>query len=108
MIPHIFVQTISLMFINTSLKYDRITDAQSRILTKVHDLLGKLSYLDLYYITEHKILPPILSSISTETGALVSELLAEQIYVSTSHFCIRDIRSCFPHPNWLALCCRFP
>ena len=32
------------MYIITSLKYHRITDKQSRVMTKVHDLLGQPSY----------------------------------------------------------------
>ena len=45
MIPPIFIQNVYHMYINISLKYHRITGTQSRIIAKVHDLLGQPSYL---------------------------------------------------------------
>ena len=33
------------MYMNTSFKYHRITDTQSRVMTKVHDLLGQPSHM---------------------------------------------------------------
>ena len=44
-IPTIFVQNVSKMYINTSKKNNhRIPPTRSRVITKVHDLLGQPSY----------------------------------------------------------------
>ena len=39
--------------INTSLKYHRTTDTQSRVVTKVHYLLGKPSYICINFVICH-------------------------------------------------------
>ena len=45
------------MYIITSLKYPRITDKQSRVITKVHNLLGQHSYscnnIEVYCLNVH-------------------------------------------------------
>ena len=46
-IPPIFIQDVSYMYINTSFKYHRVTCTQSCVITKVHDLLGQPSYINI-------------------------------------------------------------
>ena len=45
MLPAIFIQVVSHIFINTSFKYHRVTCTQSCVIARVHDLLGQPSYI---------------------------------------------------------------
>ena len=66
-IPTIFVQNVTKMYMNTSLKIHRIADTNSRVIMKVHDLLGQPSYMKAWTSSNFNRIPaptPELSALA--------------------------------------------